>query len=83
MDEMPIEVCEAEEGLDVLNLTGLRPILDGLDLLHGHNKSSRRQDISKIFYGVHMEFTLLGVGIESMSMQSSQTCSSWEALSLE
>ena len=37
--ESPIKVCKSKEGLHVLDLLRLRPILYGLHLLQGHSKS--------------------------------------------
>ena len=42
MDESPVEVGEAKERLDVLNLARRRPVQDYLDLILGHRKSGRR-----------------------------------------
>jgi len=39
MNETPVEVSEAKEGLDILDFMGLRPILDGFNLLDGHSES--------------------------------------------
>jgi hypothetical protein len=41
VDEMPVEVCEAKEQLDILDFMGLRPILDGFNFLGGHDKSGQ------------------------------------------
>ena len=68
MDEMLIEVRKAKEGLDVLNLMGLGPILDGFNFLQGHGKSGQGENITEVFHSVGMEFALLRVGIESMSV---------------
>ena len=37
--KMPVEICKAEEGLHVLDLLRLRPVLYGLHLLQRHSKS--------------------------------------------
>ena len=37
--EMPIKIHETEEGLHILDLLRLRPVLYGLHLLQGHSKS--------------------------------------------
>ena len=36
--EMPVKICEAEEGLYILDLPRLEPVLYGLHLLQGHGK---------------------------------------------
>ena len=35
----PVEICKAEEGLHILDLPRLRPVLYGLHLLWRHSKS--------------------------------------------
>ena len=37
--ESPVEICKAEEGLHVLDLSRLRPVLYGLHFLRRHSKS--------------------------------------------
>ena len=37
--KIPVEICKAEEGLHILDLLRLRPVLYGLHLLQGHSKS--------------------------------------------
>ena len=37
--KMPVEICKAEEGLHVLDLSRLGPVLYGLHLLWRHSKS--------------------------------------------
>ena len=41
-NEMPIKIGEAQEGLDVFNLSGFGPILNDLDFVRGHGKAIRR-----------------------------------------
>jgi hypothetical protein len=72
MDKMLIEVHESEEGLDVLHLTGLRPVLDGFNLFWRHHKSGRRKNIPEILHGIGVEFPLLQVGVESVLTQLSE-----------
>ena len=40
--KMPVEICKAEEGLHILDLPRLRPVLYGPHLLWGHSKSGGR-----------------------------------------
>ena len=70
MDEVVVEVHKTEEGLNVLNFTRFGPILDSLNLLHGHRESRGREDIAQILHSVSMELALQGVGKESMLSQS-------------
>src|SRR6266700_3400545 len=63
VDETPVEVCEAKERLNVLDLTGFGPVLDGFHFLSGHGKSSRGKDVPEVLCSIRMELALLGVGI--------------------
>src|SRR6266581_4453955 len=63
VDETLVEVCEAKEQLNVLDLTGFGPVLDGFHFLGGHGKSSWGKDIPKVLHSIHMELALLGIGI--------------------
>ena len=38
---MPVEIGEAQEGLDVFDLLGFGPILNDLDLVGGHSEAAR------------------------------------------
>ncbi|KIM66076.1 hypothetical protein SCLCIDRAFT_111444 [Scleroderma citrinum Foug A] len=64
MDESTVEVRECKEGLDVLNLLQFQPIRDGLNFLHGHRESIRRETESEVLSGGGMELTLLWFGKE-------------------
>ena len=46
---LSIEVCKNEEGLNILNFPGLRPILNGLDPSGGHGETVFRRDVAKVF----------------------------------
>jgi hypothetical protein len=48
-DEPAIEVAEAKEGLNVLDLLRSGPFRDGGDLVRSHSEAIRREDITKIF----------------------------------
>ena len=45
-NKTPIEIDKAQEGLDVFNLSGFRPILNDLDFVRGHNEAAWREDIA-------------------------------------
>ena len=45
-NKMSVEISEPEEGLYVFNLVGFRPILNDLDLISSHGKSTWREDIT-------------------------------------
>ena len=66
VDELTVEICETKEGLHILDLPGLRPILNGFDFLWGHRQSSWRQDVAKVLGGLRMELAFLRVCIESV-----------------
>ena len=55
---MTVEVREAEERLNVLDLARGRSIEDDLDLVFRHRGSVRRQNVAKIFHEVSVELTL-------------------------
>ena len=43
---MPVEIGEAQEGLDVFDLWEFRPILNDLDLVGGHSEATQRKYIA-------------------------------------
>ena len=45
-NKTPIEIGKAQEGLDVFNLSGFRPILNDLDFVRGHSEAAQREDIA-------------------------------------
>jgi hypothetical protein len=65
-----IEVCESEERLNVLDLLWLQPFLDCLDLIVGHSESIGGKNVTEIFHGVGVEFTLVGADIYPMVSES-------------
>src|SRR5882672_10735518 len=69
---MTIEVGKTEEGLNVLDLPGFRPILDNLDLVWGHGEAFGRQHVSKVFTGSDMELAFFCTGKKSISAESSK-----------
>ena len=64
MDESTVEVRESEEGLDVLNFPHFRPVGDGLNFLHRHGESVRRETETEVLSGGGMELTFLWLGKE-------------------
>ena len=67
---MLIDICEPKEGLNILDFMGLRPILDGFNLLDGHSESGGLEAVSEVFRSIHMEFAFLRVGIEAVFAES-------------
>ena len=65
-DEATIEIGEAKEGLDVLHLSGFRPILDGLDLSGIHLQAIFGQDKAEVFDSVGGEVTFVWTSIETI-----------------
>jgi hypothetical protein len=46
VDESPVEIGKSKEGLNVLNFSGLRPILNDFDLGLVHSQTVQRKDKS-------------------------------------
>src|SRR5882672_8725929 len=69
---MMVEVGETEEGLNVFDFLGFRPILDNLDLVWGHGEAFGRQHISKVFTGSDMELAFVCIGKKSVSAELSE-----------
>ena len=51
VDELTIEVGEAQKGLDILYPSGLRPVADGLDFVLGHRQSRGCETVPKVLHG--------------------------------
>ena len=45
-NKTPIEIGEAQKGLDVFDLSGFGPILNDLDFVGGHSEAAQREDIA-------------------------------------
>ena len=50
--EPTIEICEAEEGLNVLYFSGLGPIANSLDFVFQHCQAIGRKEVSKVLHRV-------------------------------
>ena len=72
MDESTVEVHESKEGLDVLNFLQFQPIGDGLNFLHRHGESVRRETETEVLSGGGMELTLLWLGKEIVLLEVSE-----------
>src|SRR6266481_2319166 len=64
INKTAIRVREAEERLDVPDFAGFWPVLDGLNLILGHTKTTRRKHVSKVFAGRRVEFTFVCPGVQ-------------------
>ena len=62
----PIKICKAEEGLHVLDLPRLGPVLYGLHFLQRHSKSRGQQLVTRVLGGFGVELTLLRFGKEAV-----------------
>ena len=62
-NKTPIEIGKTQEGLNVFNLSGFRPILNDLDLVGGHGETAQRKDIAYILDCIDMEETFVGAGV--------------------
>ena len=69
-NEASIEVGESEEGLDILDFPGLRPVEDGLDLRLRHSESVSGEDVAEVLHGVRVEFALVRAGVELVLPES-------------
>ena len=72
VDELTVEVCESEEGLNVLNFPQFWPARNGLNLFCGHRQSIRRKAETKVLGGSGMEFTFLWLGKEIVFSEASE-----------
>ena len=66
MNESPIEVGKAKEGLYVFNLPRFWPLLDNLNFLVGHCQAEVHQDVSEELNGILMPFPFICFGIETV-----------------
>ena len=72
MNELPIEVGEAKEGLNVFDLLRFWPLLDDLDFLIGHCQAKVHQDVSKEFNGISVPFPFIHFSIETVLPEVSE-----------
>src|SRR5467141_3103792 len=72
VNETMVKVGETEEGLNVLDFSGFRPILDYLDFVLGHGEAFRRQHISEVFAGSDVELAFVCMGKKSVSAESAK-----------
>ena len=63
INEMTIEVGEAQKGLDILYPSGLRPVADGLDFVLGHHQSRGCKTVPKVLHRFQVELTFFRLGI--------------------
>ncbi|KIO00037.1 hypothetical protein M404DRAFT_153735 [Pisolithus tinctorius Marx 270] len=66
INESSVEICEAEERLDVSHLPWLRPVTDCLNLLSGHGETRGGKNITEVLDGVRVKLALLQLGIKTM-----------------
>src|SRR5438128_11510164 len=72
VNETTIEVGEAQEGLDVLYPSGLRPVADGLDFVLGHRQSRGCEAVPEVLHGFRVALTFFGFGIQAVLSQSAK-----------
>ena len=72
MDKVTVEVCESEEGLNVLNFPWFQPIGNGLNFLCGHRESIGRKAETEVLGGGGMELTFLWLGKEIVLVEASE-----------
>src|SRR5882672_1190309 len=69
VNETTVKVGEIEEGLNVLDFSRFRPILNYLDFVLGHGEAFGRQHVSEVFTGSDMEFAFVCTGKKSISTE--------------
>ena len=57
INELTVEVGEAQKGLDILYPSGLRPVADGLDFVLGHRQSRGCETVPKVLHEFRVELT--------------------------
>ena len=72
IDEMTVEVGKTEEGLNVLDLPGLGPILDDLEFVWGHGKAFGGQHISEVLTASDVKLIFVYMGKNSISTESAE-----------
>ncbi|KIO14824.1 hypothetical protein M404DRAFT_119567, partial [Pisolithus tinctorius Marx 270] len=72
INESSVEICKAEERLDVSHLLWLRPVADCLNLLSGHGETRGRKNITEVLDGVGVKLTLLWLGIKAMLLKAAE-----------
>ena len=60
INESTVEVGEAQKGLDILYLSGLRPVADGLDFVLGHRQSRGCETVPEVLHRFQVELTFFG-----------------------
>ena len=65
-----VEICKAEEGLDVLHLAWFRQITNSDDFVLRHCQTIRGEKVSEVFHQVQMELTLVGFSEELVLAQA-------------
>ncbi|KIO14405.1 hypothetical protein M404DRAFT_120976 [Pisolithus tinctorius Marx 270] len=72
INESSVEVCKAEERLDVSHLPQLRPVTNCLNLLSRHGETGGRKNITKVLDRVRVKLTLLQLGIKTMLSKAAE-----------
>ncbi|KIM56216.1 hypothetical protein SCLCIDRAFT_133116, partial [Scleroderma citrinum Foug A] len=68
--EATVEICEAEEGLDVLHLAWFRPIANSGDFVLRHCQAVGGEEVSEVFHQVRMKLTLFRFSKELVMAQA-------------
>ncbi|KIO04681.1 hypothetical protein M404DRAFT_142739, partial [Pisolithus tinctorius Marx 270] len=72
INESSVEICKAEERLDVLHLPWLRPVADCLNLLSRHGETGGRKNITEVLDGVGVKLALLPLGTKAMLSKAAE-----------
>ena len=65
-----VEICKAEEGLNVLHLAWFGPIENSGDFVLQHCQTVRGEEVPEVFHRVQMELTLFGFSKELVLAQA-------------
>jgi hypothetical protein len=66
MNKLAVEVREAQEGLDIVDFSGFRPVLNHGNFGWVHGQAFRREDEAKVFHRVCVELTFVHACVESV-----------------
>ena len=69
-NESSVEVCKTQEGLKVLDFSGFRPILNGLNFSGEHGETIFGKNVAEVFNCISGEMTFVGAGIKFVLSES-------------
>ena len=72
VNESPVQVRKAKEGLYVFNLLRFQPLLDNCNFLVSHCQAEVHQDISEELNGILVPFAFIRFGVETVFPKASE-----------